>query len=208
LKGLALLSVALLLLCGCTHDKTSPPSGPPVSGPPRLFTEFDVKPTGAPPQKAVLSLDGVKVPVRVKVEKDSKNFTINLYTHDELFDFEKYVVQDGSFSLSEGALETYQPAIPLLVFPFAFAGPSREWQGTLSGDSGPHPAHASVDVAKDDIVWNGSSSQAIRVTVVIFLDDVHNSAVARRTMEFWFAPGHGLLKRDFDNASIREPVEE
>jgi len=156
----------------------------------------------------MLSLDGYKVPVRVKAVKEGDMFTVNLYSHDELFDFEKYVVEDGRFSLAEGALETYKPAIPLLVFPFHFEQASREWEGMLSSESEPHPAHATIDVSKDEISWSGSSTQTFRVTVVIFLDDVNNPTLAKRTLEFWFAPENGLLQRRFDNASIREPVAE
>jgi len=156
-----------------------------------------------------LTLDGYKVPVQVKTVQEKSGFTINLYSHDELFDYEKYVVGDNSFSLAEGALEVYSPPIPLLTFPFHFkepSEPSREWNGTLSTELQPHSAHASIDVTKDDVVWNGSTTQSFHVTVVIFLEDSDPASQAKRTLEFWFSPGKGLLKRNFDNASVREPA--
>jgi len=156
----------------------------------------------------MLSLDGFKVPVHVKTKQTGDSFAINLYSHDELFDYEKYVVGDDSFSLAEGALETYNPPIPLLVFPFHFQKPPRDWSGTLSSEREPHPAHANIAVSQDDIAWNGSSSQTFHVTVVIFLDDVNNPSLAKRTLEFWFSPEDGLLQRKFDNTSVREPVAE
>lgn len=208
MRRVALLSVALLSVCGCERGKSSGSETPDVP-PPRLFRFDDVKPTGTPPVKARLILDGLPVPVSVKTERKDNQFTIELLSHEELFDYEKYVIDgETSFALFEGAGEQCEPPIPLLTFPFTFIDAPRTWQGTLSSERIPHPAHATIHVEKDTVTMSNASIDAIHVRVDIVIDGSTIHPERERRLNFWFAPDKGLLKREFGTSSIREPVSE
>lgn len=166
----------------------------------------DIKPTGAPPATALLRVEGVDVPVKVKTTTKGEDFTIDLTSHDELFDFERYFVKDDVFALAEAAGEVYEPAIPLLKFPFFVGQPTGTWTGTLSSERSPHPAHATITIDKGDLQFQGATVETVHVNVLIFLDQPSDQSSARRTLEFWFAPNKGLLKREFNGSSIREPT--
>lgn len=140
------------------------------------------------------------MPVTVKTTHKGHDFTIELYFGDELFDSERYVVTSDTFSLAEGAGEKYDPPIPLINFPFHLQQPPTEWHGTLSSMLYPHPAQATVTMEMGEVLNGNTSIQAYQVEVALTFEPA-----ASRKLSFWFAPGKGLIKRDF-GGSQREPA--
>lgn len=200
-----LLLVLFALGAGCSKTGGTAVSVPPTTSPssaaPVSLVLFDqLRPADTPPEKALLTLEGTKVPVTVKSQKKGHDFTIELYFSGELFDSERYVVTSDTFSLAEGAGEKYEPPIPLINFPFHLQQPPTKWSGTFSSMQDPHPAQATITMEMGEVPTGNTTIQAYQVEVALTL-----GSGANRKLVFWFAPGKGLVKRDF-GASQREPA--
>jgi len=167
----------------------------------------DLKPEAEPPPMASLLYGAPPpIPVSVKTERKGSEYTINLYSHGELFDFEKYRTSIESFSLAQAAGEEYVPPIPLLEFPANIGGPDWAWTGTLSSEEDPHPAHATVTTRRDQIMIGEAEAGVVRVDVEMVIEPHGGEPAAERRLSFWFDNGHGLVKRQFGETSIRQPA--
>ena len=171
------------------------------------LTRSDLEPDSSPPPKAKLVLAGVTVPVQVKTERNSNLFTIDLVTHDEIFDTEEYVNTSDGFAVKSVAGTEFDPPLPLLKFPLVVGAETLTWSGVLSADVEPHQGTAQVTTSTDSLTVGLSSVPTVRVQVSIVLDSIKVGESAERQLNFWFEPKKGLIKREFGTTSSREPVE-
>lgn len=164
-------------------------------------------PTNPPPPKARLSEEGFPVPVSVELKRQDDEVEIELVTHGELFAEEKYRAEVNGISLVEAANERFTPPIPLLRFPFHVGKVEdwSHWNGTMSGEHDPQPAKATTTTAEDKVLIGQLPIDAVRCDVQILIEGHGSAPPADRRLTFWFAPGHGLLKRQFAS-SLREPL--
>jgi hypothetical protein len=167
----------------------------------------DIKPEAAPPARATLLYQQPPpIPLKIKSSLKGEEFTISLYAHDDLFDYEKYIATHDQFSIVHGAGEDYVPPIPLLKFPLNLGGPGWSWLGTLSSEENPHPARATITTAPDTVTVGMATFWTVRVTVDMTISPYRGAPAVARRMVYWFEAGHGLIKRDFAGTSIRAPL--
>ncbi len=172
-----------------------------------MMPRSELNPDTDPPSHAQLMyIAPPLIPVDVKTERKGQSFTINLYDHGELFDFEKYVSNEEGFFVSQAAGEDYVPPLPILLFPINVGGPALSWRGTLSSELSPHPASASIQVWADKVTVGDAAVATIRSDVEITIEAHDHSQSTERRLTFWFQPGKGLIKRQFGTTSAREPV--
>lgn len=167
----------------------------------------ELAPDTPPPPKAKLLLGGVSVPVTARVARDGNRFTINLVTHDEVFESEEYVNTTDGFSVASIGVTEFEPPIPLLKFPLAVGQETWTWKGTLSADVEEHSANATITTASDTINFGLRPVDTIKVQVEIVFDSIGEGESAERQLTFWFQPMKGLIKRSVGATSAREPVE-
>jgi hypothetical protein len=202
LRTSGLLAVAVAL-CAC--NAVGPKAGQEDTGP--VVSELaDLAPTNPPAAKSVLILGGTRVPVDLTTRLDGKRFSIALHAHDEIFEEEVYESNPDSFAVRVAGGETYQPAIPLLVAPIRL-GASQQWTGTSTSGSATRKATATITSSTDKLYDEPDSPSAVRVSVKLMLDANGDAPPAPRELSFWFVPNEGIVRREFGNASIREPAE-
>lgn len=169
-----------------------------------MVSRESLKPDSDPPPHAQLMYGAPPlIPIDVKTERKGHDFTIDLFAHGELFDFEKYVSTMDYFAVAQAAGEEYVPPIKILEFPLNVGGTARFWEGTLSSELTPQPAHATIRAYSDKVAVGDVSVSTIRSDVEIVLGHDHRPATERR-LSFWFEEGKGLIKRQFGTTSTRE----
>lgn len=189
----------LLFLPPATVTPTDSTSGVTIS-------RAEVKADADPPEHAQMMYSAPPlIPVELKTERHGSNFTINLMAHGEIFDFEKYVSTDDSYSVSQAAGEDYVPPIPVLQFPLSVGGTPWTWKGNLFSELEAQPSHATITVSTDKVTIGQSAVSTIRSDVLVVIEPHGTMPGATRRMTFWFQEGHGLIKRQFGPTSMREP---
>lgn len=173
----------------------------------QALTVEKVKPAALPYERAALVLAGTVVPVDVqRVEERPGDVAFRLVAHGQLVEEERYRLETHSFSIVSAAGESYKPPIPLLANPIEAKKPW-VWQGSLT--SGVEHRNARADLVAIDERLNlpGGPYDSIRVDVELSIEGV-GPQPAKRKLAFWFAPGKGIVKRDFGSSSTRAPLSE
>jgi hypothetical protein len=179
-----------VLLVGCDH-----------SG--KILIDFnDLKPAALISGKQELVLGGTKLPVTVQSSNSNGIYEIDLMANDVAIDKEVYDVHPDVFNISSMGEETFNPPLSILKNQ-THIGDSWTWTGKL--DSGmKRDCRANISSHSEKLF---GSEQADAIVVVVELKmDSGGPTPAERQLRFWFAPGKGLLKREFGSGSVREPV--
>lgn len=164
----------------------------------------DLDPTHELTGNVSLTQAGSSKTMQVKtMRSDDGIFDVDLMLHGSSYDQEQYVAKAGSFGLITAALETYEPAIPLLKFPMS-AGDRWTWEGQARAGSEVTRATADISTSESTEWICGASVDAVKATVDVRLIPSRGAPIERE-MVFYFAPGKGLFKREFGTSSIREP---
>jgi hypothetical protein len=196
--------------CGCTsvHVATSPDdqrSGPDVA-PGRLIGSYsELKPDAQPGLRADMVMAGTRIPVDVSVKSTGSLFEILLRAHGQTFEREVYRDDPKSFSLVEAAGDRYSPDLELVRFPMR-VGDGWNWHGTVSSGGIRRTATASVDSSTTHLYDNGATTEAVKVEVNLSLYSEGTKMPAKRKLTFEFVPGKGVDRREFGDASVREPA--
>jgi hypothetical protein len=66
-------------------------------------------------------------------------------------------------------------------------------------------ATATITAGNETLYIKGLAADTIKVVVDLNLDADPNRPPLKRQLVFWFQKGHGLIKREFGSASIRQP---
>jgi len=164
----------------------------------------DVAPTTAPGTQAELDLAGTAYPVGLKTTDKDGRLQIDLVSHDEVFEVERYAYDEESFSLMEAAEEHYSPPLPLLSFPIHTDDPG-SWSGTMTTGPIARPATAKISTSIEHTYIGGTSEDTLKVVVDLDLVADQNRAPLKRQLVFWFEKGRGLIKREFGSADVRQP---
>ncbi|MFZ4508440.1 MAG: hypothetical protein ACOYON_12170 [Fimbriimonas sp.] len=196
----ALLGSALVALGvnGCT-------SPPEAKGKVAFFDASALKPDALPGERAQLILAGTEVNVALKQEQKGTKTHLLLLAHDEVFEHELYDSSPTAFRLENASDNVYTPGIDLLRFPLAF-GDQWDWKGkeTVGGIS--RNASAGITTVADKLYIDGVPVETVQVSVDLKLEAEGSGPVAHRKLAFWFAPGKGVIRREFGSASVRQPV--
>jgi hypothetical protein len=165
-----------------------------------------LKPDAPPGKKADMIMAGTHIPVNLSTRKIGTTFSILLSAHDEMFEKEMYRSSPESFSLIQANDDQYSPDLELIHFPM-HVGDKWNWEGNVSSGGIRHNATAAVKSSSVTFYDNGVSNEAIRVDVdlSLFSDGIKNPAA--RKLVFEFVPGKGIVRREFGDASVREPIQ-
>lgn len=160
-----------------------------------------LRPHSLPYQRAALILAGTTIPVDVSVLTSGDLIRFRLKAHDAILEEETYRVLPQGLQLVSAAGERYDPPIFIVRYPFR-DGDRWSWNGTIESGDRHRQATAVVSVEGEKINLAGGQFDAIRVDVQL----TYVGEPARRTLSFWFNPGHGIVKREFGAGSTREPL--
>ncbi|MBI5708407.1 MAG: hypothetical protein HZC36_15600 [Armatimonadetes bacterium] len=195
--GLAALAGLCLCACGRIHIEPEPRA--------KFVSPKDLGVDTPPPSAALLQLAGGEpLEVTVRANRDGAKLQLELIAHREVIETETYSTTPTSFNLVEAAGETYEPILPLLKFPMNL-GDQWSWTGQIVLSSASIPAEAVITAANAPLGLEGYPLEAVQVSVTLEIGDPRARA-AKRTLNFWVAPGYGVLKREFGLSSSRSPA--
>lgn len=197
-----LAAVAASLALTCIACDKPPSKLTPV--PSTIKSTSDLKPDVLPGERAFLVLAGSRLPVQVRARRDQGYFTLELVSHDEVLEAERYLATEKGLWLFEATRERYDPPLPLVKYPLRI-GDTWEWSGTLDTGNITHKARASVMTDQDRLNVEGFDDDAVRVRAELTIEG-GGQKPAERTLTFWIVPGKGILRREFGQASTRIPA--
>lgn len=128
----------------------------------------------------------------------------DLTYHGEVLEQELYDLKEGGFYLVSNTEATYEPAIPLLRFPTVLDEPI-DWTGDMIEGERRRSVKASIVPSAERLQLPSGEVDTVRVEVTLTIDGGGPEASNRR-LRFWFAKGQGLVKREFEYSSTREPA--
>ncbi len=192
---------------GCGFARKTVSIGVVSEGQGRQIAAYaDLQPDTAPGKKADMVMAGTRIPVNVLTSKFGPVFRILLRAHDETFETEVYRSGPTAFSLSEAGGDVYSPDVDLIRFPMQ-VGDEWTWEGAVSSGGVRRKATARVKSTTANLYDNGVPMEAVRVDVALSLYSEGTKSPAARKLVFEFVPGKGIVRREFGDASVREPAQ-
>lgn len=180
-------------------------SGGTASSGESFATIGDLKPTAPIPTQANLKIGQIDMPVEIRQQQSGSTMTLELLAHGQVLETETYRVQESSFDLVSAAGEKYSEPLSLLKFPFR-VGDSWNWVGTMSAGEAPHKATAAITTTSETVLMPTAGATPAILVVVDLSISGGGPTPAKRKMRFWFSEGKGLIRRQFGDASSREPA--
>jgi hypothetical protein len=171
-----------------------------------FHSQSDLAPESDFGKKAVLLLAGASYPVSVALSRTDGQFSVRLVSNGEDLEEEDYRSEPEAFELTEADEERYAPPLPLLRFPMR-VGDTWTWNGTMTSGGIGREASAMVHSTTDRLFVSELPHDTIKVAVDILLDANPGRPPLKRQLAFWFEPGHGMIKRAFGSASVRQPAD-
>jgi hypothetical protein len=171
-----------------------------------IATMAELAPETVPGKSADLILAGTSYPVQLVVKRNQDRMELILENHDEPFEIERYEVGSNEFSLLDAAEEHFWDPLPLLKFPLRM-GEGWTWVGTMTTGQIPRRATAKIVPSSETLFISGVSYETIKVDVDLSLYANMGKTPLKRSLDFWFEPKGGLIKRAFGTASVRQPQE-
>lgn len=170
------------------------------------MTQSDIKPATLPYTKGALLLEGTEIPVDLRSVSKADKFTIELVAHGEVIELERYADGGASFGLVEIGGQVFAPELPLLRYPFN-PGNSWDWKGKLGMANWATNCSGKVSTSSERLNLPGGPYDTVKVSVKLAIDNGPGRP-AERTLEFWFKPAGGIIKRQIHMSSTREPLAE
>ncbi|MDX2066110.1 MAG: hypothetical protein SFX74_10235 [Fimbriimonadaceae bacterium] len=198
-------TLALGALAGCQPTK----SDHLVTSGPALVDVDCLRPNSAPGTQAVLRLAGTRIPVELHCQKAKGEVTLRSVNKGATIDKEIYQSNADGFFLTYAGGESFSPPLPLLQYPMRI-GQAWQWAGDMAANAQFRSARATVSTSMAQAeVGNGvKPGVKVRVTVQMLPEAGANAADApvERELQFWIVEGHGVVRREFGQTSIREPA--
>ncbi len=163
----------------------------------------ELEPDALPYANANLILSGSSVPVTMSRTQKGDSVTFKLESKDEMLEEEFYQADDKSFRFIGITGETFDPAIPLIRYPFR-VGESWDWTGYTALGLTRKKAKATLTSATDTLNLAAGVFPCILVTADLEAD-TGGGMIGKRSLKFWFEPKKGLVKRDLGSSTTREP---
>ena len=193
------MAVASVLLSSCVH-----PAKPFLAGP-ALHAPAYLSPDAAPGGEARLTMGAVTMPVKVVRKVTPDLIELRLLAHGEPIDLEGYRSLPTEFGVVYAEGERYEPPIPLLRFPMT-VGDSWTWNGHMAATGTERPVSAEIVTSIGKVTMPDGPREAVRVDVRLKMPTWGDAPAGRRTLDFWFIKGLGVVRREFGSESIREPM--
>lgn len=201
LAGLLVAGLGFVLSCQPRVGKESPDLKPSM----RFSNAASLEPGALPYSKASLILAGTSYPVEVRRNVSGERITFDFLSHGEAVDRETYVLDTHAFQIVQGAGLTYEPAIPLVLFPMS-VGDQWEWKGEVLDGSDRQAAKASMTSETESLNLESGFYDGFKVSVSLKLGS--SEPPIEKRMSFWFVPKQGIVKREFGTTSTRGPISE
>jgi len=161
-----------------------------------------VNPAKEPYKKAQLILDKTPITVDLKRTTEGNNVVLSLAALGTVVETEHYLDDPSQFSFLGLNEERYDPALPILKFPFKI-GDAWTWKGDYVVASAVKiPCEATLNVTEEPLNRPGLPTKAFRVTVKMTMEEG-----AKRDLSFWFGRDAGVVMRQVGQSSSREPAE-
>ncbi|MBS1705232.1 MAG: hypothetical protein JST40_05115 [Armatimonadetes bacterium] len=143
-------------------------------------------------------------PLEVKVERSETNGDISFkfVSNDKVAEEEIYHFDDLAFSVKKIAGIELNPPIVLLTYPRS----PLVWNSTgkMVYGQDTFPYEAAVSLSAEDLNVPGGPYSTVKATVNLAWTDMQKKSAERR-LEFWFSNGRGIVKREVENVSMRDP---
>lgn len=202
---LLLLTLLGVAVAGC---EPPPASVPPFEG--RTIRDRETFRPGTAPYRTgeLILAERTSIPIElVRIEDAERELvTFECVAHGEVVDQEVYQDRVASFSLVSKTGESFDPPLPLIVYPVR-VGETKpfEWKGKVLEGEVPSNAHAVVTVLDEPSNLPAPFSETIRVNVELSLHGAGDPT--KRELAFWFVEGRGLVKRSFGALDTRQPAQ-
>jgi hypothetical protein len=173
----------------------------------RVFdTIEDLQPYVEPYKAAYINHGGTPISTNIKTEKSDGKVSFRFHQGNEATptEVEEYAFNDREFLYLGNLDERYEPGIPLLKFPLR-VGDKWEWSGAYNWGGASRKATAVVTTATEPLNTVVGEFRAVRSVVELSVEtgskDLH-----RHKLTFWFAPKRGIVRREFEFSTTREPM--
>ena len=197
--GAVAVSLYAIIIIGCGQSVKTITTG---SGA-KYAKVSDLHLTEAPYHEANVIISGIVMPVALTARHGEGTVEFVLELDDGEFDIEYYQYDDKSFRFVGTQFESYEPAIPLARFPFT-VGDAWSWKGKSIFAGKTRSATATVTTGTEKLNVAGGPYETIVITIELSTA-VDSAERAVREMKFWIAPKIGIVRREFDFDSAREP---
>jgi hypothetical protein len=157
-------------------------------------------------ERCSLEVAGSKFTADVRQSIKGSEVRIDLLAHDTIFETERYLSTDESFSVIDAGGEQFEKAIPLVKYPM-HVGDTWEWTGGVLTGPASHKASAKISTSSEDLPVKNLHN-VIRIQVDLSYETGAQGVASIRKLIFWIAPNMGVVKRAFGDYSKREPLEE
>ena len=196
---------ALAIICligygalGC-RDQGTPGTGFLVA------SRADLKPDKLAYEECTLVLAGDKWPVKVSQKQEGDFLQIDLLGHGQVIESERYKSTGEEFSLVTAVGEEFSPPVPLVKYGMR-VGETWKWEGKTHTGPAEHAATAKVVTSSESLPIKGQTvANVIRIDVILAFDSGIPDKPAERKLSIWIAPEMGVVRRSYDNYSVREP---
>lgn len=196
----AILSVAGFGTLSCANKNSAQLGG---NGQPLYPSSDQLGPAKQPGWNAVLLYQDWEIPVQVDQKVEGTEIVIRLLAKDQELEIERYRSTPSTFQLVQAANEEFDPPLTLLSFPLT-EGSLPKWAGKLKLGEISKDATATVIVRKAPLGVKGYDD-GVKAEVKVSFDGGGVSKTVR-VLNFWFVPGQGVLKREYEKGTTRIPV--
>jgi hypothetical protein len=149
-------------------------------------------------------LTGSPVETEVKAAKSAGQIRFDFLLYGSAIDEEIYSYDDTSFRYVGSRLEEFDPGIPLFKFPFT-VGDKWEWSGVYRTGGIERKSTATIATVAERLATVGGEFSTVRVNVELSLESGAQEK-AERKLTFWCAPKRGIVRREFQFGTTREPM--
>ena len=137
--------------------------------------------------------------LKAAVKGDRTTFT--LVVNGANFSQEKYITGPSLLRFEGTNQESYDPPLTLASAPLTAPDVS-SWKGQIVVGEDRFDAEAEIRVTEENLNIKGGTFDALHFEVTMSFNENQ-----QRTLDFWAIPDKGIVKRDFNGSSTREPLE-
>jgi hypothetical protein len=198
LSGGAVFALSFAVL-GCLNVQ-----GKSVEVAKRYGSADELQPDAVPYKDAFLIFGGKPVATTLTASKKEGGISFRFETSDATLDEENYEFDSTTFRYAGNEGESFDPGIPLLRFPFD-VGEDWTWAGTYRLGPEDRKATAVITTVSERLNTVAGEFGTVRSTVELSIESGTDEPVKQK-LTFWFAPKHGVVRREFQYGTTREPM--
>lgn len=191
------------VVAGCFLNSSSKPVSVPSQTAKSFPNKESLTPEAMPYSTARLILAGTPVSVQMERATKGADVVFKLIARKEVIEEEHYILAPTVFAFSGLSDETFEPAIPLVRYPFN-VGDTWEWTGEARLGTNKKTATAVMSSSAETLNLAGGVYDCVAVVADLVVES-GEGAKSKRALRFWIQPKKGIVKREFGFSSTREP---